>query len=135
MWWEWCECGQCRNVEYEECQMDLAEHIAFLGRVSKKYRKNLTAEVPSEDYDLSPVRYVKKIRYWHYENYAKYFGYAQGGDHYSEIPECFKAKMRMTFRQPAENLAEWVKKTFLYLIMDGVNTNQAIGLTSGTVLG
>ena len=64
-----------------------------------------------------------------------FFGYAWGKGQYSEIPECFTAKMRMTIRQPAENLTEWVKKPMLYLITDGITSNHAIDLTTRTVLG
>ena len=135
MWYEWCEHKVCRNLEYEETVMDFNRYITFLNCVSKEYHINLIAKVPYEKKDLIPLRYMKKIRYLHYENYARLFGYAWGGGHYSEIPECFLAKIRMTFRQPAANLAKWVKKPFLYLITDEVNTNHANGLSSSTVLG
>ena len=115
--------------------MNSAGYIAFLGRVSKKFHTHLISEVTSDDVLLTPLKYVQKFRFWHYETYCKLFGYTWGKGQYSEIPECFTAKMRMTFRQPAENLTEWVKKPMLYLITDGVTSNHAIDLTTGTVLG
>ena len=135
MWCEWCQCEQCNNMEYEVTVMNSAGYIAFLGRVSKKFHNNLISDVPSDDVLLTPLKYVQKICFLHYEHYAKLFGYAWGGGQYSEIPECFTAKMRMTFRQPAKNLTEWVKKPMLYLITDGATCNHAIDLTTGTVLG
>ena len=135
MWCEWCKNNPCNNIEYENTVMDSAGYISFLGRVSKKYHTNLIAEEPSDDVDLSPKKYVQKLRFWHYEHYSKLFGFAWGNGHYSEIPECFTAKMRMSIRQPAENLTEWVKKPMLYLITDGFTSTHAIDLTTRTVLG
>ena len=135
MWCEWCQCDICHNIEYEVTVMNSAGYISFLGRVSKKFHTNLISENPSDDVLLSPKKYVQKIRFWHYEHYAELFGFAWGKGQYSEIPECFTAKMRMTFRQPAKNLTEWVKKPMLYLIMDDETSKHAIDLTTGTVLG
>ena len=115
--------------------MNSAGYNSFLGRVSKKYHDNLISEVPSDNDQLTPLRYVKKIRFWNYEHYAKLVGYTWGRGEYSEIPECFLAKMRMTYRKPAKNLTEWVKQPMLYLITDGATSTHAIDLTTNTVLG
>ena len=82
--------------------MNSIRYIIFLNRVSKEYHTNLITKVQSDNKKVTPLRYVKKIHYWHYENYARLFGYAWGGGHYSEIPMCFLAKIRMTLRQPAK---------------------------------
>ena len=87
MWCELCECDPCQNIEYEETVMNSAGYISFLGRVSKKYNDNLISEVPSDNDQLTPLCYVKKIFFWNYEHYAKLIGYAWGRGEYSEIPE------------------------------------------------
>ena len=135
MWCEWCECEQCHNIEYTETVMNSAGYISFLEQVSKQFHNNLISEVPSDDVELTPKRYVQRIRFWNYETYCKLFGYAWGRGEYSEIPECFLSKMRMTYRKPAKNLTEWVKHPMLYLITDGATRTHAIDLTSGTGLG
>ena len=135
MWYEWCECEECHNVKYKETVMQSAGYIAFLEQVSKKFHDNLISEVPSNDTELTPLRYVQRIRFWNYETYCKLVGYAWERGEYSEILECFLSKMRMTYRKPAKNLTEWVKHPMLYLILDGATRTHAINLTSVTVIG
>ena len=135
MWCEWCEKDICRNVEYEEVIMESDVCRVFMEGTGIKYHANLKADVPSAHKDLSPKRYVQKVRFWHYERYAKHYGLPWGGGNFSILPQCFKAKIRMTFRQPAKNLSEWVKEPFLYRMTNNPATYNPIGETSKNVLG
>ena len=78
MWCEWCENDKCKNVEYKEKVMESDGYESFLDRLTKEYDANLKTEFPSNHKELTPKRYVKKIRYWHYEHYALLFGYVWG---------------------------------------------------------
>ena len=134
MWCEWCEKDSCANLEYEDAVMECEEYISFMNDLNLVYFTNLKAKCPSDDKDLSPKRYVQKIRFWHYKRYAFMSGLSWGHGNYSDLPNCFLAKIRMTFRQPAKNLTQWVKEPFLYSISDDTDIYDP-GVPSKTVLG
>ena len=103
IWCEWCKEKPCNNIEYDDHVMQDDTYATFLEEIDTKYLDNLSAAVPTDSEAFSPKAYIKKIRFWHYKKYSEQFGFAWGGGQYSEIPKCFTAKIRMTFRQPAED--------------------------------
>ena len=137
MWCEWCNSNPCRNIEYEEEVMGSFSYLVFLRSTWDKYNSNLRSEVPDDCYDLSPKRFVQKIRFWNYERYANHFSLPWGKGDYSVLPRCIKSKLRMTFRQPARDLSEWVKEPFLYSSQDRVvlESELVTGDNSRTILG
>ena len=135
MWFERCEQDIYWNVGYEENVMEFDGYSTFLERLAYKYDQNLKAEVPSNAKQLTPKRYVQKVRFWHYKHYARLYGLPWGGGNYSVLPRCFEAKIKTTFRQPAKDLARWLKEPFPYLITDGENTYDPIDEPSRNMLG
>ena len=135
MWCEWCEKDLCANLEYEDTVMECECYSSFMNDLNLSYFENLKAKCPSADKELTPKRYVQKIRFWHYKRYAHMNGFPWGHGNYSELLNCFLAKIRMTFRQPAKNLTLWIKEPFLYSISDDSDAYDPVGVPSTTVLG
>ena len=59
MWCEFCKNEPCNNVEYDEDVNKDEEYATFLGEIDTKYLSNLTALVPVDNYEFSPVYYIK----------------------------------------------------------------------------
>ena len=122
MWCEWCKQDQCNNVEYDKEVIQDECYATFLGEIDTEYLSNLTRLTPVDNYEYSPERYIKRIRFWHYKNYAEQFGFAWGGGHDSELPLCLTSKIRMTFRQPATDFDQWVKEPRIYMFPRSAQT-------------
>ena len=111
--------------------------------IGKKYHANLHSDVPLVTQDWTPKRYISKIRFWCYERYAKHVSLPWGKGQDAHLPRCIKAKIRMTFRQPARDtfrqpardIDEWIREPFIYQLHGLSSTLVPYGDATGTVLG
>ena len=139
IWCEWCECHPCRNIEFEDDVLSSDSFDNICMTIGTKYFNNLHSEEPKTSKEFSPKQYIKKIRFWCYERYAKHFGLPWGRGQDAQLPPCLEAKIRMTFRQPAKDLEQWIKEPFLYQLRGLTSTYDPYGLVTGdnsrTILG
>ena len=135
MWCEWCDCNPCRNIKFEEEVMDSDECEVFCHAMWKKYFDNLKSDNPCKTIDWTPKRYISKIRFWHYERYAKFYGLAWGYGQDAQLPRCIKAKIRMTFRQPAQTIHDWIQQPYLYQVRSDNPNPDPFGTPGNFILG
>ena len=53
----------------------------------------------------------------------------------AQLPQYIKAKIRMTFRQPAKDLDQWIPKAFAYQLRGLCSNSDPYGDASSTILG